>query len=271
MQMPTSTHSTVQTRRNLLAGASILVTALWPRAGHAKHGHGHGHGHGHDSVNAGSGGAHCFLRGTLIRTATGEREISTLAIGELVVTYSGQEEPIRWIGRRSLRRDASQRWSADVAPIKVARAAFADGVPHRDLYLSPWHAVYLDGLLVTIGSLVNTSNIVRCDANDLQTLDYFHIELAHHDIVFAEGAPSETFSSSSGYKLFDNWSERPVFELDASPAAQPVVSVANITGGRQQLRSRLRSALAPVLDRRTDFDRLRDRLEDRAEWMKSAA
>jgi hypothetical protein len=207
----------------------------------------------------------------LIRTPTGEREISTLAIGELVVTYSGQEKPIKWIGRRSLRRDDGQRWGVDVAPIKVARAAFADGVPHRDLYLSPWHAVYVDGLLVTIGSLVNAFNIVRCDANDLQTLDYFHIELAQHDIVFAEGAPSETLSASSGYKLFDNWGERTVLEIDASPVAQPCVSVANITGGRRQLCSRLRSALAPVLDRRTDFDRLRDRLEDRAEWMESAA
>ena len=187
-----------------------------------------------------------------------------------MVTYSGQEKPIKWIGRRSLRRDNGQRWSADFAPIKVVRSALADGVPHRDLYLSPWHAIYVDGLLVTVASLVNGFNIVRCDTSDLQTLDYFHIELAQYDMVFAEGAPSETLSSISDYKLFDNWSERATLEIDASPVSERL-PVTDITGGRRQLRSRLRSALSPLVDRRTEFDKLRDRIEDRAQRMKSAA
>jgi hypothetical protein len=206
----------------------------------------------------------------LIRTPRGEREISTLAIGDLVVTYSGQEKPIKWIGRRSLHRDNGQRWSAGLAPIKVVRSALADGVPHRDLYLSPWHAIYVDGLLVTVASLVNGFNIVRCDTSDLQTLDYFHIELAQYDMVFAEGAPSETLSSISDYKLFDNWSERATLEIDAGAVSERL-PVTDITGGRRQLRSRLRSALSPLVDRRTEFDKLRDRIEDRAERMKSAA
>jgi hypothetical protein len=49
----------------------------------------------------------------LIRTPSAERENSTLAIGDLVITYSGQERPIKWIGRRSFHRDAGKPWSAD--------------------------------------------------------------------------------------------------------------------------------------------------------------
>ena len=94
-----------QTRRNLLAAASVLVTALWSRGVRARGGQG------------GQGGAHCFLRGTMIRTPSGEQEISTLQSGDLVVTHSGQAKPIRWIGRRSLRRDNRQQWSANLAPI----------------------------------------------------------------------------------------------------------------------------------------------------------
>jgi hypothetical protein len=275
VQKPIARHSALQTRRNLLAAGSVLVTALWARAANANHGHhtnhGHHYGNGGPSGNAGSAGAHCFLRGTLIRTPTGEQEINTLAIGDLVVTYSGNAKPIKWIGRRSLHRDTGERWSADIAPIKVAPSALADGVPHRDLYLSPRHAVYVDGLLVTVGSLVNGINIVCCDTSDLQRIDYFHIELAQYDIVFAEGAPSETLTSLSGEHLFfDNWSERSALQIDESPMAQGLSAI-DVTGGRRQLRSRLRSAFAPVVDRRTDFDRLRDRLEDRAQWMKSAA
>src|SRR5215831_465146 len=252
--------TSAQTRRNLFAAASIVVAALWARGARA-----------HDHHSRGGEGS-CFLRGTLIRTPSGEREISTLAIGDLVVTHSGQEKPINWIGRRSLRRAAGKVWRADVLPIKVARSALTEGVPHRDLYLSSQHALYLDGLLVTVGSLVNGSTIVRCDADELQNLDYFHLELAEHDVVFAEGAPSETLLSASGeYNLFDNLSERPSLEREMTSQAQPIAPQFNITGGRRQLRSRLRSGFALLVDRRTDFDKLRDRLEDRAERMKSAA
>lgn len=262
-----------QTRRNLFAAASIVVAALWARGArayeHNHHGHGHGWGHDHHS---GGGGGHCFLRGTLIRTPSGEQEISTLAVGDLVVTHSGQAKPINWVGRRSLRRDAGKLWSGDVLPIKIARSALSEGVPHRDLYLSSQHALYLDDLFVTVGSLVNGSTIVRCDADELLTLDYFHLELAEHDIVFAEGAPSETLFSASGeYKLFDNLNERANTESENPSPAQRSAPQINITGARRQLRSRLRSGLAGLVDRRTDFDRLRDRLEDRAERMKSAA
>src|SRR5215471_211841 len=156
-----------QTRRNLFAAASIVVAALWARGARAhEHEHSQGHGHGW-----GGGGTHCFLRGTLILTPTGEREISTLEIGDLLVTQSGQVKPIRWIGRHYLRRDVGKPWPADVAPIKVSRSALTDGTPHRDLYLSPGHPLYFDGMLVRIDSLVNGSTILRCADQEMTSLE----------------------------------------------------------------------------------------------------
>jgi hypothetical protein len=46
---------------------------------------------------------------------------------------------------------------ADVLPIKIVRSAVSEGVHHRDLYLSSQHALYLDGLFVTVGSLERRS------------------------------------------------------------------------------------------------------------------
>ena len=257
MKKGATKHTVAQARRNLLAAASIVVAAVWSRWARTA-----------NASQSGGAGAQrfrrgTFLRGTLIRTPSGEQEISSLAIGDLVVTYSGQPKPIKWIGRRSFHRDPGQPWSADVAPIKVARSALTEAVPHRDLYLSPRHALYLDGRLVTIGSIVNGSTIVRCEADELQSLEYFNVELAEHEIVFAEGAPSDTLFPSC--EQFDNWSERASLGGDKIPPAQPIAPVIDITGGRLQLRSRLRSALATLVDRRTDFDILRDRIEDRAE------
>src|SRR5688572_12435163 len=142
-----------QTRRNLLAGASVLVSALWSfgvqahgrNHGHGHHHHHHGHHGHHGHYGHGGRGGHCFLAGTSIWTPSGEREISTLAVGDLVITHSGQEKPIQWIGRRSVQRESGKPWSRDVAPIRILRSALAEGVPHRDLYISPGHALYLDG------------------------------------------------------------------------------------------------------------------------------
>ena len=50
---------------------------------------------------------------------------------------------ISWTAERKPNRD----WTDDVAPIKICRSALAPNVPHRDLYLSPGHALYLDGVL----------------------------------------------------------------------------------------------------------------------------
>ena len=208
----------------------------------------------------------------MIRTPAGEREISSLAIGDLVMTHSGQMKPIKWIGRRRLARERGKRWSDEVAPIRVKSSALAEGVPHRDLYLSQWHGIYLEGLLVTIGSLVNDSSIVRCNADERLRLEYFHLELAGRDLVFAEGTPSETLWFESGdYSKFDNWNERQSLGENTAAAALAIGPIVNITGGRHQLPSRLRSALAPLVDRRTDFDKLRDKVEERAERIKAVA
>jgi Hint domain len=61
---------------------------------------------------------------------------------------------IKWIGRQIFRRSASLRWPDSVHPICVARSALVDNVPHANLYLSPLHALFIDGVLIQVGPLV---------------------------------------------------------------------------------------------------------------------
>ena len=84
----------------------------------------------------------CFVAGALILTPTGERRIEDLATGDLVMTASGAR-PIRWIGRRRLdpRRHALPKLAQ---PVRIAAGAFGEGLPRRDLYLSPRHCVAWD-------------------------------------------------------------------------------------------------------------------------------
>jgi Hint domain len=61
---------------------------------------------------------HCFLTGTTIRTANGDRKIEDLAVGDLLPTVFGGTSPIRWIGRyRFKRSDPTKAWVKDVLPV----------------------------------------------------------------------------------------------------------------------------------------------------------
>jgi len=243
---------------------------------HAKNGHGHGHGHGHGNGHGsgrggGGGGANCYLCGTVIRTPDGEREITDLRIGDLVVTYSGAIKPIKWIGRRRLLREATGVWPNAVTPIKVTRSALGVDTPQSDLFLSPGHALYLDGLLITVGSLVNGRTIVRQAPDQADALDYFQIELCDHDILYANGAATETLFAVCDRRLFDNQVEHEALYGSQTMAGLiPFAPEIREDGGRRQLRSRLRSAFSPWIDTRRPFDLVRDRIEERAEMLMAA-
>ena len=136
---------------------------------------------------------HCFLTGTTIRTADGDRKIEDLAVGDLLPTVFGGTCPIQWIGRyRFKRSDPTRTWVRNILPIRVARSALGPDVPHADLYVTQTHALLVDGVLVAAGNLINGSTITRNDASELDELEFFHIELQVHDVLYAEGAPCET-------------------------------------------------------------------------------
>ena len=114
-------------------------------------------------------------------------------MGDLLPTVFGGTCPIQWIGRyRFKRSDPTRTWVRNILPIRVARSALGPDVPHADLYVTQTHALLVDGVLVAAGNLINGSTITRYDASELDELEFFHIELQVHDVLYAEGAPCET-------------------------------------------------------------------------------
>jgi len=143
----------------------------------------------------------CYRRGTRILTDKGEVKIEELAIGDHVVTAAGETRPIRWIGRRAYdgRFIGGHR---ETLPIRIAADALSDGVPARDLWVSPGHSLYLDGVLVLAEHLINGATIVQADS--VESVEYFHIELDTHDILIADGAPAESFVDCDNRLMFAN-------------------------------------------------------------------
>ncbi len=132
----------------------------------------------------------CFAAGTRILTTKGEIPVEKLSVGNLVIAPTGSVSKITWLGSFEIDLKASLS-RADLSPIRIERNALKDGVPHSDLFLSRDHSLFIDRMLIPVRLLVNDASIVCADTFDFVT--YWHIELAQHGIVLANGAAAESY------------------------------------------------------------------------------
>jgi Hint domain len=240
-----------RSRRNVLAMAGIITSAtiVGSRRSAA---------FGGDPCSPRPSGVacdNCFLKGTRISTPLGEREVEDLRVNDLVITSSGEAKPIQSVSVRHHERQPGQKWPDEIKPIRVAQSALGPNNPHCDLYLSRYHCLYLDGVLIPAVDLLNNSTITRYSAEDLREIEYFHIKLERHSVIYAEGAACETLLGAPAAV-----SENVDFSLPEKPAA-PILGY---NGRRAMLRGHLRSAISPLIDIRTKLDMVRDDLAERA-------
>jgi Hint domain len=245
-------------RRHLLKAVAVAVgalsTSLSKTARAQQNGQGGsgwggdgqgGNGQGGDCQDGNSQGRWdcCFLRGTLIRAASGYRAIETLAVGDLLPTQFSGIATIRKIISFTVRKDDLGCWPDDCRLVRISAGALDDGIPARDLFVTHTHAVFLNQVLIPIASLVNNKTISFHDEIGLNSAEYFHLEFDSHDVVDAEGALCESFRD------------------EATELCAPLA----LNGGRAVLWSHLRNAASPFVDRRQPFDLIRDGLDTRAE------
>ena len=148
----------------------------------------------------------CFLQGTQVATPSGEVAVESLKAGDLVLTAEGNAEPVRWLGVRTVASRFADKLRS--FPVCVKAGALADGVPCRDLMVSPDHALLVEGVLVHAAALLNGVSITQASAMPA-TFTYYHVELADHALILAENTPAETFVDNADRLGFDNWSSHP--------------------------------------------------------------
>ena len=155
----------------------------------------------------------CFARGTMIRTPEGERRIEHLRQGDLVVTLDSGIQPIHWIGSKTVRATGAQ------APVRFARGTIGND---RDLLVSPQHRMLLSSrwaarqfgreqVLAPAEALVDDFRVSVVYGG---VVAYHHMMFDRHQIVIANGAPSESFHPGGiGLDTLDTRARESLFDV----------------------------------------------------------
>ena len=138
--------------------------------------------------------AACYTKGTFITTANGEVAIEDLAVGDQLMTTSGKLEPVIWLGNSTIHCER-QLNKDKTYPVRIAKDTFGTNLPKRDLFVSPDHSLYLDGVMIPAYCLINGSTITQDRTETLVT--YYHVELPKHNAILAEGLPAESYLETS--------------------------------------------------------------------------
>ncbi|MDR3504715.1 MAG: Hint domain-containing protein [Acidocella sp.] len=158
----------------------------------------------------------CFCAGTRLAAEEGEIEVQDVVPGTRLRLADGRVAEVRWVGCSRVATRFADPLRA--FPIRIAAGALGDNLPVRDLLVSPDHAMFLDGVLVQASALVGFPGITR-EHGMPEFFDYYHVELGAHELLLAEGAPTESFVDNIDRMNFHNWDERfapvePIAEME---------------------------------------------------------
>ncbi|MEZ5770346.1 MAG: Hint domain-containing protein [Defluviimonas denitrificans] len=143
----------------------------------------------------------CFTPGTMIATDRGEVDVDDLSVGDRVLTMDHGYQEIRWIGRRDLGAEDLARLPK-LRPVLIAKHALGEGMPARDLRVSPQHRLLLRGAraelitgeaeaLAPAAHFLGRNGVARDAA--AAGVRYIHLMFDRHEIVRSNGLWSESF------------------------------------------------------------------------------
>ncbi|WP_408735758.1 Hint domain-containing protein [Acetobacter malorum] len=147
----------------------------------------------------------CFLTGTMIRTPEGEVAVEELQIGDDVITFDWQQgrevvRPLTWVGRQKSCVRSELPDDQAGYPVRVRKGAIAEGVPHKDLLVTPEHCLFFEGKFVPVRMLVNQRSIFY--DRTLTSYEFFHIETDEHSVIWSDGMLSESYLDTGNRKNF---------------------------------------------------------------------
>ncbi|MGB0968556.1 MAG: Hint domain-containing protein [Halocynthiibacter sp.] len=148
----------------------------------------------------------CFCKDTLIATPHGETLVQDLSAGDDILTADGQRHTIRWVGSRTLHQPDFD-YNEHLRPVRITAGALGQNLPKRDLLVSRQHRILVSSFTAervtgdkeTLVAAIKLTKLpgIYVDNSDVP-VTYYHILLDTHEILLAEGAPSESLYLGEG-------------------------------------------------------------------------
>lgn len=163
----------------------------------------------------------CFTPGTLISTASGERPIEELQVGDKVITRDNGLQPIRWIGSKALNGRLLVE-NPHLRPVLIQKGSLGRGLPERDMMVSPNHRMMVSNenttllfeereVLVAAKHMINSKSIQQVHTIGIS---YIHMMFDSHEVILADGAWTESFQPGDySLKGVGNSQRSEIFEI----------------------------------------------------------
>lgn len=181
----------------------------------------------------------CFAKGSRITSANGEIPVEDLRVGDRVKTLDGRFEKVKLVVKRAFSA-IEVVVNPKLRPVRISQGALGGGLPSRDLLVSRQHRMLVsskiaarvcgaDEVLVASNKLTELPGIFVDKADHGVT--YFHIVLERHEVLFSEGAPTESFyMGTEALQGVQNHTRQEILEmfpqfLDAGFVTRPALPI----------------------------------------------
>ncbi len=142
----------------------------------------------------------CLTAGTLVSTDLGPVPVEDLKPGQLLLLARGGNQPLLQILRRSLTARELRR-NPKLYPVRICAGALGQGLPRRDLLVSRQHRMLVSSAIVkrmfgrseVLVAAIRLTDLPGIYVDEtVDSVTYFHLVLATHEVIIAEGAPTES-------------------------------------------------------------------------------
>ncbi|MFV0294068.1 MAG: Hint domain-containing protein [Paracoccus sp. (in: a-proteobacteria)] len=155
----------------------------------------------------------CFAAGTFITTPAGPVAVECLKAGDMILTLDHGSQPLRWIGSRVVPAIDKQ------TPVRISRGVCGNS---RDLIVSQQHRILMDGRTTPCEQGYDSYFLpakkliddVQVKLDDCEMVEYFHLLLDRHEVIFAEGCRTESFYlGKEGWKMLPEQSRSEILGI----------------------------------------------------------
>lgn len=162
----------------------------------------------------------CFTPGTMIATHIGECPVEHLAVGNRVITRDNGIQTVRWVGKTQMQLHDFQM-EPHLLPVFIRQGSLGNGLPERDLMVSPNHRVLVANERSTLRYtdrevLVAAKHLTTQGVHTVQSsgTTYLHFMCDRHEIVLADGIWTESFQPEDhSLKGIGNAQRLEIYEL----------------------------------------------------------